>query len=199
LLLSSCREDMQNQPRYKPLRRSDFYADGRSARPLVAGTVAREELVNDPYFATGFIGQNPGDYMPFAVTREVLQRGQERFNIFCAPCHSRVGDGNGMVVQRGFQRPPSYHIDRLRKEPLGHFFDVISNGFGAMPDHAEQIPAADRWAVVAYIRALQMSQNAPVSAVPAGTRLAPAPSSRLGDTSAAQAVEQQQQNKAKER
>jgi cytochrome c553 len=175
-LLTSCREDMQNQPRYKPLRKSDFYEDGRSSRPLVPGTVARGHLRADSYMYTGMVGKEPGDGMPFPVTRDLLERGRERFNIYCAPCHSRTGDGNGMIVQRGYRRPPSYHIDRLRKAPLGHFFDVITNGFGAMPDYAEQVPAHDRWAIAAYIRALQLSQNAPVTLVPAGTKLpAPAP------------------------
>ncbi len=178
--LTSCREDMQNQPRLKPLRRSDFYADEMSSRPLPAGTVARGFLRDDRYFYTGFIGQQVGDEMPFPVTRQVLERGRERFNIFCAPCHSRLGDGNGMVVQRGYRRPPSYHIDRLRQAPLGHFFDVISNGFGAMPDYAEQIPPQDRWAIVAYIRALQLSQNAPASLVPANTPLPSVPPPTTG-------------------
>jgi mono/diheme cytochrome c family protein len=158
--LNGCREDMQNQPRIDPLRESDFYADKRSARPLIAGTIARGELHADAYYYSGFIGKTNGDFMPCPATREVLERGQERFNIFCAPCHAETGDGNGMIVLRGFRRPPSYHIERLRKAPLGHFYDVISNGFGAMPDYAAQIPPADRWAIVAYIRALQFSQNA---------------------------------------
>jgi mono/diheme cytochrome c family protein len=109
-----------------------------------------------------------------------LERGRERFDIFCAPCHSRLGDGNGMVVQRGYRRPPSYHIERLRTAPLGHFYDVISNGFGAMPDYAAQIPPSDRWAIVAYIRALQLSQNAPASLVPPGTQLPSAPPATTG-------------------
>jgi hypothetical protein len=180
LLLAGCREDMQVQPRINPLRISDFYGDSRSARPLVDGTIARGQLRNDSYFYTGMVGKDPGNEMPFPVTREVLQRGRERFNIFCAPCHSELGDGNGMVVQRGYRRPPSYHIDRLRNAPLGHFYDVISNGFGVMPDYAAQVPPHDRWAIVAYIRALQLSQNAPASLVPAGTALPPAlPSSVL--------------------
>jgi mono/diheme cytochrome c family protein len=116
------------------------------------------------------VNGNPGDEMPFPATKEVLERGRERYNIYCAPCHSRLGDGNGMIVQRGYRRPPSYHIDRLRNAPLGHFFDVITNGFGAMPDYAEQIPARDRWAIIAYIRALQLSQQAPLSIVPPADR-----------------------------
>ena len=169
LLLSGCREDMQNQPYYRPLRENDFYADKRSARPIIQGTVARGHLEADTYFYTGKIGNNPGDLMPFPVTKEVLTRGRERFNIFCAPCHSRLGDGNGMVPSRGFARkPPSYHIARLQKAPVGYFFDVITNGFGIMPDYASQIPPQDRWDIVAYIRALQLSQNATKADVPDG-------------------------------
>jgi mono/diheme cytochrome c family protein len=158
---SGCREDvMQDMPRFKPLAMSRFYPDLRSARQPVEGTVARGELHEDAYFYTGLVGQNPGDYMPFPVSGEVLERGRERFNIFCAPCHSRLGDGNGMIPQRGFRHPPSYHEERLRKAPLGYFFYVMTTGFGAMPDYAEQIPPRDRWCIVAYIRALQLSQDA---------------------------------------
>jgi mono/diheme cytochrome c family protein len=151
---------MHDQPRFKPLAKSDFYADLRSSRAPVEGTVARGQLHEDTYFYTGKVGDNPGDYMPFPVTEEVLQRGRERFDIYCTPCHSRLGDGNGMIVQRGFQHPPSYHTERLRKAPLGYFFEVMTEGFGAMPDYAEQILPRDRWCIVAYIRALQLSQNA---------------------------------------
>jgi mono/diheme cytochrome c family protein len=171
LLLAGCRYDMQDQPRYKPLRKSDFYEDGRSSRPPVPGTVARGQLRADTYLYTGMLGKEPGDALPFPATRQVLERGRERFNIYCAPCHSRLGDGNGMIVQRGYRRPPSYHIERLRKAPLGHFFDVITNGFGAMPDYAAQVEVHDRWAIAAYIRALQLSQAAPATLVPAGTPL----------------------------
>jgi len=175
LLLAGCRSDMQNQPYYRPLRESDFYADRRSARPLIQGTVARGHLNADAYFYTGKIGSNDGDYMPFPVTPEVMARGQQRFNIYCAPCHSELGDGNGMIVQRGYKRPPSYHIERLRRAPIGYFFDVMTNGFGAMPDYAEQVPPADRWAIAAYIRALQLSQHATASDVPAGQQIASTP------------------------
>jgi mono/diheme cytochrome c family protein len=168
LALVGCRQDMHDQPRFKPLAQSDFYADLRSARPPMEGTVARGQLHEDTYLYTGKIGSNPGDYLPFAATDDVLARGRERFNIYCAPCHSRVGDGNGMIVQRGFRRPASFHIDRLRHAPLGYLFDVITNGFGAMPDYASQIPPQDRWRIVAYIRALQLSQNASQSDVPQG-------------------------------
>ena len=171
LLLAGCRQDMHDQPRFKPLQESDFFADLRSARAPVEGTVARGQLHEDSYFYTGKIGANPGDYMPFPVTQEILARGEERFNIYCAPCHSRLGDGNGMVVQRGYRHPPTYHQDRLRKAPLGYFFDVMTNGFGAMPDYSAQIPPRDRWCIVAYIRALQLSQDATMSDVPGGQQV----------------------------
>ncbi len=168
-LTSACRLDMQVQPRVNPLAKSDFFPDQRSARPPVEGTVARGQLHEDTYFYTGKIGNTPGDYMPFPVTKEVLERGRERYNIFCAPCHSRVGNGNGFVPSRGFARkPPSYHIPRLQKAPVGYFYDVITEGFGIMPDYSSQIPPRDRWNIVAYVRALQLSQNATVADVPAG-------------------------------
>ena len=168
---------MHDQPRYKPLRRSDFFADGREARPLVAGTVARGQLRDDAYYYTGMIGKNqPGNTIPFPVTAEVLRRGQERFNIYCSPCHSRLGDGNGMIVQRGYRHPPSFHTDLLRNLPVGHFYDVITNGFGGMPDYAQQVPPADRWAIAAYIRVLQFSQHASLADVPDDQRtLLPGP------------------------
>ena len=167
-ITTACRIDMHVQPRQNPLSRSDFYADQRSERPPVEGTVARGDLRADTYFYTGKIGNNPGDVMPFPVTKEVLERGRERFDVFCAPCHSRVGDGNGFVPSRGFARkPPSFHIARLQKAPVGYFFDVITEGFGIMPDYASQIPPKDRWDIVAYVRALQLSQNATMADVPA--------------------------------
>jgi mono/diheme cytochrome c family protein len=176
LFLAGCRQDMHDQPRFKPLARSDFYADLRSARAPVEGTVARGQLHEDAYFYTGKMGNAPGDYMPFAASEEVLARGRERFNIYCAPCHSQLGDGNGVIVQRGFRRPPSFHTERLRNAPLGYFFDVMTNGFGAMPDYASQISPRDRWSVVAYVRALQLSQNASTDDVPAGQKVpSPAP------------------------
>jgi hypothetical protein len=174
--LVGCRQDMHDQPRFKPLAKSDFYSDLRSARDPVEGTVARGQLHEDTYFYTGKVGNNPGDYMPFPVTTEVLMRGRERYNIYCAPCHSRVGDGNGWVPSRGFPRkPPSYHIERLRKAPLGYFFDTMTNGFGIMSDYAAQIPARDRWCIAAYIRTLQLSQNATMADVPAGQPVPSAP------------------------
>ena len=172
MLTTACRLDMHVQPRQNPLSYSDFYADHRSARPPVEGTVARGQLNADTYFYTGKIGSNPGDEMPFPVTRQVLERGRERYNIYCAPCHSRVGDGNGLVTSRGFARkPPSYHIPRLEKAPLGYFYDVMTNGFGVMPDYAAQITPEDRWNIVAYIRALQLSQNATTADVPEGQKI----------------------------
>lgn len=172
LILGGCRQEMYDQSRMKPLAQSDFYSDLRTARPPVEGTVARGQLHEDTYFYTGKIGTNPGDYMPFPVTEEVLARGQERFNIYCAPCHSRLGDGKGMVPSRGFPRvPPTFHQDRLRKAPLGYIFDVATNGFGIMPDYASQIPPRDRWCIVAYIRALQLSQNATQADVAAGEKV----------------------------
>lgn len=179
LFLAGCRQDMHDQPKFIPLRMSDFYSDKRSARPIVEGTVARGQLKEDTYFYTGKVGTQEGDVMPFPVTADVLARGQQRYNIYCTPCHSELGDGRGMIVQRGYRPPPSYHTDRLRKAPIGHFFDVITNGFGAMPDYATQIPVADRWAIAAYIRALQLSQNAQQGDVPAGTQITDKPVSTI--------------------
>jgi mono/diheme cytochrome c family protein len=160
---------MQVQPKQNPYTRSDFFADQRSERPPVEGTVARGQLRADTYFYTGRIGNNPGDYMPFPVTKAALERGRERYNIYCSPCHSELGDGNGFIPSRGFARkPPSYHIPRLEKAPLGYFYDVISNGFGIMSDYSAQIAPEDRWDIVAYIRALQLSQNATQADIPAG-------------------------------
>src|ERR1017187_6970338 len=181
-LLSGCRLDMHVQPRVNPLAKSDFFPDQRGARPLVEGTVARGQLHEDTYFYTGKLGNNPGDYMPFPVTKEVLERGRERFNIYCSPCHSPLGDGNGFIPSRGFVRkPPSYHIPRLQKAPLGYFYDVITNGFGIMSDYSSQIPPRDRWNIVAYIRALQLSQNASKADVPAGQDFPSQPPPFLGE------------------
>ena len=168
--LTGCRQDMQDQPKFIPLRPSAFFADGRSERPLVEGTVARGHLDADTAFYTGMVNGKPVASFPFPITRDVLNRGQERFNIYCSPCHDKLGTGNGMIVQRGYRHPPSYHIDRLRQVPDGYIFDVITNGFGAMPDYAAQVPAQDRWAIVAYIRVLQYSQHAPLADVPPDAR-----------------------------
>ena len=165
-----CRRDMQDQPKYIPLRPSDFFADGRSARPIPEGTVARGELRADKVFFTGKSGDQFVDHLPFPVTRKVLERGEERFNIYCSPCHGRLGNGLGMIVRRGLKRPPSYHIDRLRLIPVGYFYDVMTNGFGAMQDYAAQIAPRDRWAIAAYIRVLQYSQLASINDVPSAAR-----------------------------
>jgi hypothetical protein len=161
---------MHDQPRYKPYAPSAFFADGLSARPIDPRTVARGDLREDDLLYHGKIGGKDADVFPFAVTREVLNRGRERYNIFCSPCHGRAGDGAGMIPQRGFRHPPSFHIARLREAPAGHFVDVIEAGFGAMMDHAARVRPRDRWAIAAYIRTLQFSQNATLADVPEGER-----------------------------
>jgi mono/diheme cytochrome c family protein len=166
--LGGCRQDMHNQPKYRGLRGTEFFADGGSARPLVEGTVARGTLQDDAVFFTGKVGTATVKELPFPVDDGVLNRGQERFNIYCTPCHDATGSGKGMVVQRGFKAPPSFHDERLRNADAGYFFDVMTNGFGAMPDYRMQLSARDRWSVVAYIRALQLSQHAAPSDVPGG-------------------------------
>ena len=160
LVLAGCRQDMQDQPKFFPQRGTSLFADGRSARPQVENTVARGQLHEDSYFYSGMTGGKEGDGMPFAVTPELMARGQERYNVYCTPCHSRVGNGAGMIVQRGYRPAGNFHTDRLRNAPLGHFFNVMTNGYGAMPDYSAQLTPEDRWAVVAYIRALQLSQDA---------------------------------------
>jgi Cytochrome C oxidase, cbb3-type, subunit III len=182
IVLAGCgvRLDMHVQPKLKPLRESNFWGDERGSRPLVSNTIARGELREDTYFYTGMVDGKEGNVMPFPVTEEVLKRGQERYNIYCTPCHSRTGDGNGMIVQRGYRRPPSYTDPKLLNKPIGHFFDVMTNGFGVMPDYAAQVEPRDRWAIAAYIRVLQLSQHAPASLV-AGKEMGK-PSSELTGT-----------------
>ncbi|MDP2318550.1 MAG: cytochrome c [Acidobacteriota bacterium] len=170
LLVAGCRQDMHDAPRYKALRGSDFFADGKSARSLVPGTVARGWLRDDEALYTGKVAGQLVEQFPFAIAHADLARGQQRFNIYCTPCHGKLGDGNGMVVQRGLRQAASYHQDRLRQEKTGYFYDVITNGFGAMQGYAEQIPVRDRWLIVAYVRALQLSQHASVDDVPADRR-----------------------------
>ena len=170
LTAAACRQDMHDQPKYRGLRGSTFFADGQSARPLVNNTVARGQLKEDVLLHTGKDGQNDATEFPFPVTDQVMARGRERFDIYCSPCHGRTGNGDGMVVRRGFRRPPSYAEERLRTAPVGHIFDVITNGFGAMPDYQAQIPVGDRWAIVAYVKALQLSMYAPIDDVPAADR-----------------------------
>ncbi len=177
LTAAGCRQDMHNQPKYRPLRASALFADGASARPLVEGTVARGLLQEDEAFFTGKTGNKLVAELPFALDEQVLARGEERYNIFCSPCHDATGSGRGMVVQRGYRQPPSLHDERLRTVEAGHFFDVMTNGFGAMPDYRQQLNARDRWAIVAYIRALQLSQHASGAEIPGGDPAAvqPAP------------------------
>jgi mono/diheme cytochrome c family protein len=172
LLLAGCREDMHNQPKFIPLRENAFYPDGRSSRPVLEGTIARGQLEDDSLLYTGKINDVEVDQFPFPITAQDLARGRERFNIYCSPCHSRLGDGNGMIVQRGFKHPPSYFEARLLKAPVGHFFHVMTNGWGAMPEYAAQIPVADRWRIAAYLRALQLSRTAKSSDLPAGEPVA---------------------------
>jgi mono/diheme cytochrome c family protein len=171
LTVGCARLDMQDQPKYRPQRPSQFFADGRSERQPVEGTVARGDIEDDTAFYDGkdAAGKDITEF-PIAVNKEVIVRGQQRFDIYCAPCHGRIGNGLGMIVRRGFKQPPSYHIDRLRNAPVGHFYDVISNGYGAMLNYAAQVQPRDRWAIVAYIRALQYSENANVNDLPAEAR-----------------------------
>jgi len=169
IFASGCRQQMANQPRYDTLAKSTFFANMMSARPLPEGVIARSPA--DPDNFPDNINGRPVDSLPFPVTMDVLSRGQQRYNIFCSPCHDFVGTGDGMATRRGFRRPPpSFHSERMRSVPAGYFFDVITNGFGAMPQYATVIPARDRWAIIAYIRALQLSQWAPLDDVPADVR-----------------------------
>lgn len=170
VLLIGCRQDMHDQPKFKTYRENPFFADDRSARPLVAGTVARGNLQADDHLYRGRENGEVAKTFPFPITEQVLRRGQERFNVYCSPCHSHLGDGQGMIVQRGLKQPPSFHIERLRDAPVGYFFTVITGGFGVMYDYADRIVPEDRWAIIAYIRALQLSQNATLADVPAEER-----------------------------
>jgi mono/diheme cytochrome c family protein len=167
LLLAGCslKQDMAQQPKNRPLSPSDFFADGRSERPLLENTVARGSLADDALY----VGKDSNTF-PLPVTQELLERGRERYKIFCSPCHGLQGDGNGLIVARGMKRPPSYHDARLRQVPNGYIFDVITNGFGAMLNYSAQIPVRDRWAIVAYVRALQLSHNAKMAELPADVR-----------------------------
>jgi hypothetical protein len=161
---------MSSQPRYNPLAPSDFFADGRSGRPAVPGTVPHGAPQLGQPFYTGKLNGEVVERMPVPLTRGLLERGRGRFDIYCSPCHGRVGDGEGMIVKRGFRRPPSYHIQRLREAPDGHFFDVITHGIGDMASYADRVEPADRWAITAYIRALQLSQSAALGDVPSPER-----------------------------
>jgi len=165
--VAACRQDMHDQPKVRSLRESEMFADKRSARPFVPGTVARGTLREDTVLYTGKVGSDFVTEIPVQVTAELLERGQTQFQVFCSPCHGRTGRGDGMIVQRGFKKPSSYHVDRLRQMPIGYFYDVMTNGFGAMSDYSAQVPPPDRWAIAAYVRALQLSQYAPAVDVPA--------------------------------
>ena len=169
-LLAGCRQDMHNQPRYKPLAATGFFGDGRSARPEMEGTVARGHLHLDAARYTGKIADQDIDFFPFPVARADVERGRERFDIYCSPCHGRTGDSRGMVVRRGYREPEPLYSKKLVAAPIGHFFDVMTNGFGAMPQYATSIAPDDRWRIAAYIRVLQLTRNATVDDVPADHR-----------------------------
>ena len=160
LVLAGCRLDMHDQPRYEPLEATVFFEDGKASRDFPPGTIARGQLRTDEIFFTGMRGETPVDALPMTADRALLKRGQERYDIFCGPCHGRLGDGQGMVVQRGFKQPPSFHVDPLKSQPVGYYFDVMTNGFGQMSSYASEVEPRDRWAIAAYIRALQLSQGA---------------------------------------
>ena len=167
---AGCRQDMNDQPRFKPFAAAGFWRDGRSQRPRVPGTIARDETVDDDFLTTGQVGGKFVDAFPFAVTRDVLVRGRLEHDIQCAPCHARDGEGDGVIVQRGLRRPESYHTQRLRAAPSGYLFDVMTRGYGAMLDVADRVTPEDRWAIVAYVRALQRSQTATLADVPPAER-----------------------------
>jgi len=167
---AACRQDMHDQPKVTAYRESDFFGDRRGMRPIPEGTVARGFLQDDDLLFTGKVNGQPVDEFPFQVTKAVLERGHERFNIYCSPCHGRTGLGNGMVVQRGYKPPPSFHDERIRTQAVGYYYDVMTNGFGAMPDYRAQVAPEDRWAIASYIRALQYSQHATVNDVPDANR-----------------------------
>jgi len=184
VLLTGCRRDMQDQPKMKPYRGTSFFGDGLSSRQPIEGTIARGFLRTDTEYFTGKKPKAPGatatpqptagtqtntypddvESFPFPVTKEIVDRGQQRYNIFCSACHGLTGNGDGMIVRRGFRRAASFNDDRLRQAPVGHFFDAITNGWGAMPSYASQIPVQDRWAIITYVRALQLSQQNPATA-----------------------------------
>ena len=166
-LLAGCRRDQFTQPKSNPMRESDFFADDADSRPLPPHSVMHDETSLDQSFNTGVIGTNPVTVFPFPITRAVLERGRERFEIACVPCHGRTGEGNGVVVERGFPAPPPYTLKRLREAPVGHFVNVMARGYGVMYPQSERITPEDRWAIAAYIRALQLSQHAPLAALPA--------------------------------
>jgi mono/diheme cytochrome c family protein len=170
VLCGGCRQEMFDQPRTNPVRASEFFPDGAAAQPLPPHTVARGFRNDDEALHAGAIGTNLITEFPFRVTRETLERGRERFDIYCAACHGRTGEGNGMIVQRGFPAPPSYHTERLRNAPVGHLYDVMTRGYGLMYSQASRVAPTDRWAIAAYIRALQLSHNARLADASSGQR-----------------------------
>jgi hypothetical protein len=170
VVVNGCHLDMYDQPKFKPLAANAFFADSMASRSLVEGTVARGDAERDELLYTGKIDGKVADVFPFAVTREVLSRGQDRYNVFCSPCHSKLGDGRGMIVQRGFPAPVSYHVDSIRTKPPGFYFDVITNGYGKMFNYASSVSVRDRWAIIAYIRALQESRRVRISELPPDER-----------------------------
>ena len=170
LVLAGCRQDMHDQPRHEPLEASSFFADGRASRQPVTGTVARGHLNDDDHLHLGKSGEEFVETFPFPITMEVMSRGRERYDIFCAPCHDRLGTGQGMVVKRGFTGPVSFHDQRLKDARAGYIYDVITRGFGRMGGYAAQIPVEDRWAIVAYLRALQGSRGPFLESLPASVR-----------------------------
>jgi mono/diheme cytochrome c family protein len=163
---------MHDQPKYQALESSSFFADGRASRPRIPGTIARGRRDDDALLVTGKAEGGPSEVFPAPVTKDVLDRGHQRFDVYCSPCHDRAGTGRGMIVMRGYKQPSSFHEERLRTMPAGYFFDVMTNGFGVMPSYAAQVPVADRWAIAAYIRALQLSQHATLAEVPDAERTA---------------------------
>jgi hypothetical protein len=191
-LLAGCRLDMHVQPKYLPYEPTDFFSDGRSERQPVSGTVARGQLRVDELLYSGTENGVESNRFPFPITQADLERGRERYNVYCTPCHDYTGSGRGMIVQRGFPQPPSYHIQRLREAPVGHFFQVMTNGFGAMYSYAARVDPADRWRIAAYIRVLQLSENAKIDDVPEADRSKVAPQSAQAGTqgSAQQAAAQ---------
>jgi len=168
LILTSCelRQAMYDQEKYEPLEKSTFFADGQSWRPQVEGTVARGELREDTHFYEGTVNGELSNVLPIELNKELLERGQQRYNIYCSPCHDRTGQGNGIIVKRGLKQPTSFHDDRLKNMPVGYFFDVITNGYGVMYSYASRVPIKDRWAIAAYIRTLQLSQNVDLEKLP---------------------------------
>jgi mono/diheme cytochrome c family protein len=170
VLAAGCRQDMHDQPKYQPFEASAFFADGRASRPRIPGTVARGRRDDDALLVTGKEDGRLAEVFPAPVTKAVLDRGHQRFDVYCSPCHDRAGTGRGMIVMRGYKPPTSFHDERVRTMPPGYFFDVITNGFGAMQGYAEQVPVRDRWLIASYVRVLQYSQYAPVADVPADRR-----------------------------